>query len=125
MTWRPNHPDYAHVHPLFWPVLWWSLHRFVARLAVIMEVHGRDARISWRVSWYGVIEIRAVHPVPRPTWRNLLADCRAVIARACAGPVGVAERICGRLWCVIAALRTTLPVAALAASHPPDILDSS
>lgn len=96
MTWRPAHPHYAHVHPLFWPVLWWSLHRFVARLAVIMDLHGRDARISWRVSWFGVIEISAVHPVPKPTWRNLLAGCRAVVARACAEPVGMAEQILGR-----------------------------
>jgi hypothetical protein len=112
------------VHPLFWPVLWWSLHRFVARLEQVMELHGRDARISWRVSWYGVIEIYAVHALPQPTWRNVLAECCAMVARACAGPVGMAEQICGRLRHVLADPLTALLVAALA-PHPPAILDSS
>ncbi|MCI4644935.1 MAG: hypothetical protein MRY64_09150 [Hyphomonadaceae bacterium] len=100
MTWRPHHPDYAHVHPLFWPVLWWNLHRFVARLEILMEHYGRDARISWRVSWYGVIEIYEVRPVPRPTWRHVLADCRTVVARICAEPMAVMARFLprGQKW---------------------------
>ena len=123
MTWRPNHPHYAHVHPLCWPVLWWSLHRFVAQLEVLMEMYGRDARIFWRVSWYGVIEIHEVRPVPVPSWRHVLADCRCVVEQACIEPLGWAEQLSELLKPVFEMDRTCQ--ATCRACRPPADLDSS
>lgn len=124
MTWRPDHPFFAHVHPLFWPVLWWNLHRFVARLEVLMTLYGRDARLSWRVSWYGVIEIYAVHPVPQRSWRHVLADCRVVVARACSEPVTAAAQLMVCLRPATADGSQSSLLAPLRGSQAPAFLES-
>jgi len=51
---------YAHVHPLYWPILWWSLRAFVAWSGRMIEEGHGFAGLSIEITWYGVIRVRAL-----------------------------------------------------------------
>jgi hypothetical protein len=51
---------YAHVHPLYWPILWCSLRAFVAWSSRMIEEGHGFAGLSIEITWYGVIRVRAL-----------------------------------------------------------------
>ncbi|MEO0721679.1 MAG: hypothetical protein AAFY43_05980 [Pseudomonadota bacterium] len=83
----------AHVHPLFWPLLWVNLALVWARVAQL------EAYVELRVCWYGGVRIARIFPDPAPDWRDdiLAAEPRLSVAgvRLILLPAGVSIRRMG------------------------------
>ena len=72
------------VHPVFWPVLWVSMEVFCHRLEQLVAEYGPDSSFSWRVHWWGWVEIVGVFPAdpPEPAW---LSQSKTVVTRLLSG----------------------------------------
>ena len=73
---------YAHVWPIFWPVLWWNLIVYRAWRAELRE-RGYDGNICIAVAKWGRLVVTYVEP-PRPdvpAYQGLSQRCTAHIAR--------------------------------------------
>ena len=72
------------VHPVFWPVLWVSMEVFCHRLEQLVAEYGPDSCFSWRVHWWGWIEIVGVFPAdpPEPKW---LSQSKSVVSGLLSG----------------------------------------
>ncbi|MEM9738992.1 MAG: hypothetical protein AAF829_03920 [Pseudomonadota bacterium] len=60
------------VHPLFWPVFFWNLRRFVRVLDGLRERQGDYGQLSYGITWWGAIQIRWVIPETAPDWDETL-----------------------------------------------------
>ena len=77
---------YAHVWPIFWPVLWWNLIVYRAWRAELRE-RGFDRDICLAVARWGQLVITYIEP-PRPDapeYQGLTERCAAHIARLSTG----------------------------------------
>ena len=73
---------YAHVWPIFWPVLWWNLIVYRAWRAELRE-RGYDGDVCLAVARWGQLVITYIEP-PRPDapeYQGLTERCAAHIAR--------------------------------------------
>ena len=73
---------YAHVWPIFWPVLWWNLIVYRAWRAELRE-RGYDGNVCLAVARWGQLVVTYVEP-PRPDvpdYQGLSDRCAAHIAR--------------------------------------------
>ena len=73
---------YAHVWPIFWPVLWWNLIIYRAWRAELRE-HGFDGNVCIAVARWGQLVVTYIEP-PRPDvpdYQGLTERCAAHIAR--------------------------------------------
>ena len=73
---------YAHVWPIFWPVLWWNLIVYRAWRAELRE-RGFDGNICLAVARWGQLVVTYVEP-PRPDvpdYQGLSERCTAHIER--------------------------------------------
>ena len=80
---------YAHVWPIFWPVLWWNLIVYRAWRAELRE-RGFDGNICVAVARWGQLVITYIEP-PRPDtpeYQGLGQRCAAHIARLSTGLTG-------------------------------------
>ena len=83
---------YAHVWPIFWPVLWWNLIVYRAWRAELRE-RGFDGNICIAVARWGQLVITYIEP-PRPDvpdYQGLTERCAAHIARLSTGLTGSAS----------------------------------
>ena len=48
---------FSKVHPLFWPVLWWSLRAFTAWTGKLIEAGHGYAGLSIHITWYGWVHV--------------------------------------------------------------------
>ena len=73
---------YAHVWPIFWPVLWWNLIVYRAWRAELRE-HGFDRDICLAVARWGQLVITYVEPPwpDVPDYQGLSDRCAAHIER--------------------------------------------
>ena len=77
---------YAHVWPIFWPVLWWNLIVYRAWRAELRE-RGFDGNVCIAVARWGQLVITYIEP-PRPDvpdYNGLTERCAAHIARLSTG----------------------------------------
>ena len=80
---------YAHVWPIFWPVLWWNLIVYRAWRSEL-RARGFDRDICLAVARWGQLVITYVEP-PRPDvpdYQGLSERCAAHIARLSTGLTG-------------------------------------
>ena len=80
---------YAHVWPIFWPVLWWNLIVYRAWRAELCE-RGFDGNVCLAVARWGQLVITYIEP-PRPDvpdYQGLSQRCAAHIARLSTGLTG-------------------------------------
>ncbi|MEM9740917.1 MAG: hypothetical protein AAF829_13760, partial [Pseudomonadota bacterium] len=61
------------VYPLFWPVFFWNLRRFVRFMRLRIEAGGGEGLISYEVTWWGAIRIDRVVDPDGPAWDAALA----------------------------------------------------
>ena len=86
---------YAHVWPVFWPVLWWNLIVYRAWRAELRE-RGFDGNVCIAVARWGQLVVTYVEP-PRPDlpdYQGLTERCAAHIARLSMGLTST-ERLSG------------------------------
>ena len=80
---------YAHVWPIFWPVLWWNLIVYRTWRAELRE-RGYDGNVCLAVARWGQLVITYVEP-PRPDvpdYQGLSDRCAAHIGRLSTGLTG-------------------------------------
>ena len=80
---------YAHVWPIFWPVLWWNLIVYRAWRAEL-RTRGFDGNICLAVARWGQLVVTYVEP-PRPdvpAYQGLSDRCAAHMARLSTGLTG-------------------------------------
>ena len=80
---------YAHVWPIFWPVLWWNLIVYRAWRAELRE-RGYSGNVCIAVARWGQLVITYIEP-PRPDvpeYQGLGQRCAAHIARLSTGLTG-------------------------------------
>ena len=80
---------YAHVWPIFWPVLWWNLIVYRTWRAELRE-RGFDGNICVAVARWGQLVVTYIEP-PRPDvpdYAGLTQRCAAHIARLSTGLTG-------------------------------------
>ena len=114
---------YAHVWPIFWPVLWWNLIVYRAWRAELRE-RGFDGNICLAVARWGRIVVTYVEP-PRPDipdWQDLSRRCAAHIARL--SPVGCIEGV-ARYAPAVLAKRADGAFRSAQCTLPVPFLDSS
>ncbi|MEO0786514.1 MAG: hypothetical protein AAFY10_12525 [Pseudomonadota bacterium] len=63
------------VHPLFWPVFFWNLRRFVVVLARLRAEQGDNGQIAYEITWWGAIRIHWTYPEPVGEWDAELGAC--------------------------------------------------
>ena len=63
------------VHPLFWPVFFWNLRRFVVVLARLRAEQGDNGQIAYEITWWGAIRIHWTYPEAAPEWDPDLGEC--------------------------------------------------
>ena len=56
------------VHPLFWPVFFWNLRRFVVVLGKLRAEQGDNGQIAYEITWWGAIRIHWTYPEPEVEW---------------------------------------------------------
>ena len=63
------------VHPLFWPVFFWNLRRFVVVLGKLRAEQGDYGQIAYEITWWGAIRIHWTYPEPEAEWGAELGVC--------------------------------------------------
>ena len=119
---------YAHVWPIFWPVLWWNLIVYRAWRADLRE-RGFDRDICIAVARWGQLVVTYVEP-PRPdvpAYQGLTERCAAHIARLSTGLTSIdtkylADPRCGLTPFAMGCAQRCVPGSV---TYPVPILDSS
>ncbi|MEL6753303.1 MAG: hypothetical protein AAFO57_04700 [Pseudomonadota bacterium] len=63
------------VHPLFWPVFFWNLRRFVVVLGRLRAEQGDNGQIAYEITWWGAIRIHWTYPEAEAEWDAHLGAC--------------------------------------------------
>ncbi|MEL6956228.1 MAG: hypothetical protein AAFO88_06265 [Pseudomonadota bacterium] len=63
------------VHPLFWPVFFWNLRRFVVVLGRLRAEQGDMGQIAYEITWWGAIRIHWTYPEAEAAWDAELGAC--------------------------------------------------
>ncbi|MEL6661611.1 MAG: hypothetical protein AAFR33_01315 [Pseudomonadota bacterium] len=63
------------VHPLFWPVFFWNLRRFVVVLGRLRAEQGDMGQIAYEITWWGAIRIHWTYAEPGAEWDDCLEGC--------------------------------------------------
>ncbi|MEO0786195.1 MAG: hypothetical protein AAFY10_10885, partial [Pseudomonadota bacterium] len=63
------------VHPLFWPVFFWNLRRFVVVLGRLRAEQGDHGQIAYEITWWGAIRIHWTYAEAQPEWDDCLEGC--------------------------------------------------
>ena len=63
------------VHPFFWPVFFWNLRKFAAKLARKIEENAGQGLISYEITWWGGIRIYQMIDPDAPAWNAVLESC--------------------------------------------------
>ena len=63
------------VHPLFWPVFFWNLRRFVVVLGKLRAEQGDNGQIAYEITWWGAIRINWTYPEAEAEWDADLGAC--------------------------------------------------
>ena len=63
------------VHPLFWPVFFWNLRRFVVVLGRLRAEQGDNGQIAYEITWWGAIRIHWTYPEAEAEWDAELGAC--------------------------------------------------
>ncbi|MEO0786654.1 MAG: hypothetical protein AAFY10_13235, partial [Pseudomonadota bacterium] len=63
------------VHPLFWPVFFWNLRRFVVVLGRLRAEQGDNGQIAYEITWWGAIRIHWTYAEPETEWDDCLEGC--------------------------------------------------
>ncbi|MEO0786536.1 MAG: hypothetical protein AAFY10_12635, partial [Pseudomonadota bacterium] len=63
------------VHPLFWPVFFWNLRRFVVVVGRLRAEQGDMGQIAYEITWWGAIRIHWTYPEAEAEWDEALGAC--------------------------------------------------
>ena len=107
---------FSRVHPLFWPVLWWSLRAFTAWTGRLIEAGHGYAGLRVDITWYGWVHVVSLDLSPQRAAfnRHMMGveeeGWRGVLARAGRAVEGqLAPRPCVLPPCYAAGVRQSSP----------------